>query len=404
MNCIDLTSKRSKMLSYVANHSKQRQTTKVIKKQWLASIWCQNDQRNAKLWKWSNYNELHRFDVQTIKNVELRRRTFKTAKLQKWSNWTSKRAKMMSYVAKHSKLRKTTKSIKLQWIASIWRQNDLKCWLTSQTIQNNAKLQKWSKNNDLHRFDVKTIKATQNFESDQIIMNCIDLTSKRSKMLSYVAEHSKPLNYKSDQIERQNELKCWVTSQNIQNNAKLQKWSKNNDLHRFDVKTIKATQNSKRDQIPMNLRRIEVLMIKNVELRRKPFKTAKLQKWSNWTSKRAKMMSYVAKHSKLRKITKSIKLQWIASIWRQNDLKCWVTSQTIQNNAKLQMRSNWTSKRSKMLSYVANHPKPLNYKSDQIGRQNDLKCWVTSQNIQNYAKLRNRSNYNELHPFDVKTI
>ena len=345
MNCIDLTSKRSKMLSYVANHSKQRQTTKVIKKQWLASIWCQNDQRNAKLWKWSNYNELHRFDVQTIKNVELRRRTFKTAKLQKWSNWTSKRAKMMSYVAKHSKLRKTTKSIKLQWIASIWRQNDLKCWLTSQTIQNNAKLQKWSKNNDLHRFDVKTIKATQNFESDQIIMNCIDLTSKRSKMLSYVAEHSKPLNYKSDQIERQNELKCWVTSQNIQNNAKLQKLSKNNDLHRFDVKTIKATQNSKRVQIPMNLHRFEVLMIKNVELRRKPFKTAKLQKWSNWTSKRAKMMSY-----------------------------------------------------------VANHSKPLNYKSDQIGRQNELKCWVTSQTIQNNAKLQKWSKNNDLHRFDVKTI
>ena len=324
MNCIDLTSKGSKMLSYVANHSKQRQTTKVIKKQWLASIWCQNDQSNAKLWTWSNYNELHRFDVQTIKNVELRRRTFKTAELQKWSNWTSK----------------------------------------------------------------------------------------RSKMLSYVANHSKPLNYKSDQIGRQNELKCWVTSQTIQNNAKLQKWSKNNDLHRFDVKTIKATQNSKRDQIPMNLHRFEVLMIKNVELRRKPFKTAKLQKWSNWTSKRAKMMSYVAKHSKLRKTTKSIKLQWIASIWRQNDLKCWLTSQTIQNNAKLQKWSknndlhrfdvktikatqnfesdqiimnciDLTSKRSKMLSYVAEHSKPLNYKSDQIGRQNDLKCWVTSQTIQN---------------------
>ena len=168
-----------------------------------------------------------KLDVKTNKNVELRRKPFKTAKLQKWSNWTSK----------------------------------------------------------------------------------------RSKMLSYVANHSKPLNYKSDQIGRQNELKCWVTSQTIQNNAKLQKWSKNNDLHRFDVKTIKATQNSKRDQIPMNLHRFEVLMIKNVELRRKPFKTAKLQKWSNWTSKRTKM-----------------------------------------------------------LSYVANHSKPLNYKSDQIGRQNDLKC------------------------------
>ena len=185
----------------------------------------------------------------------------------------------MSYVSKDSKLLKTTKSIKLQWIASIWRQNDLKCWVTSQTIQNNAKLQKWS-----------------------------NWTSKRSKMLSYVANHSKPLNYKSDQIGRQNDLKCWVTSQTIQNNAKLQKWSKNNDLHRFDVKTIKATQNSKRDQIPMNLHRFDVQMIKNVELRRKPFKTAKLQKWSNWTSIRAKMMRYVAKHSKLRKTTKVIKL------------------------------------------------------------------------------------------------
>ena len=128
---------------------------------------------------------MHRFDVQTIKNVELRRRTFNTAKLQKRSNWTSK----------------------------------------------------------------------------------------RSKMLSYVANHSKPLNYKSDQIGRQNEQKWWVTSQNIQNDAKLWKWSNYNELYRFDVQTIK-----------------------NVELRRKPFNTAKLQKRSNWTSKRSKMLSYVAKH------------------------------------------------------------------------------------------------------------
>ena len=243
-------------------------------------------------------------------------------------------------------------------------------------------------------------------------MNCIHLTSKRSKMLSYVANHSKPLNYKSDQIGRQSEQKWWVTSQNIQYYAKLRNRSNYNELHTFDVKTIKATQNSKCDQIPMNLHRFDVQMIKNVELRRKPFKTAKLRKRSNWTSKRSKMLSYVAKHSKLRKTRKSIKLQWIASIWRQNDLKCWVTSQTIQNNAKLQKWSknndlhrfdvktikatqnskrdqitinciHLTSKRSKMLSYVAKHSKPLNYKSDQIGRQNDLKCWVTSQNIQN---------------------
>ena len=44
------------MLSYVENHSKQRQTTKVI----------------------NLYNDLHRFDVKTSKNDELRRKTFKT--------------------------------------------------------------------------------------------------------------------------------------------------------------------------------------------------------------------------------------------------------------------------------------------------------------------------------------
>ena len=215
----------------------------MIKIQWLASIWCQNDQSNAKLQTRSNYDEF----------------------------------------------------------ASIWRQNDLKCWVTSQNIQNKAKLQKWSKYNDLHRFDVKTIKATQNSKRDQ---NYDEFAS----------------------IWRQNDLKCWVTSQNIQNKAKLQKWSKYNDLHRFDVKTIKATQNSKRDQITMNSHRFDVQTIKNVELRRKPFKTAKLQKWSKY-----------------------------------NDLHRFD---------------------------VKNIKTTLNYESDQIGRQNEQKCWVTSQNIQNNAKLQ----------------
>ena len=114
---------------------------------------------------------------------------------------TSKRSKMLSYVAKHSKQRQTTKVIKIQWLASIWRQNEQKWWVTSQNIQNYAKLRKWSNYNELHRFDIKmvyndelrrkTFKNTQNYESDQIIMNCIDLTS--------------------------NDLKCWVTSQTIQN-------------------------------------------------------------------------------------------------------------------------------------------------------------------------------------------
>ena len=118
--CIDFMSKRSKQLK----------TTKTIKLQWIASIWrhndkkcwvtsqciqnnaklqkwsyndefasisCQNDQNNSKLQKRSNYNELHRFDVITIK--------------------------MLSYVAMHSKQHKTTKVIKLQWLASIWCQN-----------------------------------------------------------------------------------------------------------------------------------------------------------------------------------------------------------------------------------------------------------------------------------------
>ena len=62
---------------------------------WIASIWCPNDHNNAKLQKRLNYDKLHRFyvvkhskqskttkavklDVKTSKNVELRRKTFKT--------------------------------------------------------------------------------------------------------------------------------------------------------------------------------------------------------------------------------------------------------------------------------------------------------------------------------------
>ena len=85
--------------------------------------------------------------------------------------------------------------------------------------------------------------------------------SKWSKMLLRRKTFETTQNYKSDQIGRQNEQKWWVTSQNIQNYAKLRKWSKYNDLHRFDVKTIKATQNSKRDQITMNLHRFDVKTI-----------------------------------------------------------------------------------------------------------------------------------------------
>ena len=54
------------MLSYVAKHSKQHLTTKVIKLQLLASIWSRKHQNNEKLQTRSNYDDLHRFDVKTI--------------------------------------------------------------------------------------------------------------------------------------------------------------------------------------------------------------------------------------------------------------------------------------------------------------------------------------------------
>ena len=115
----------------VAKHSKQRKTTKLIKLQWIDSIGCQNDQNNSKLQTRSNYDQFA-------------------------SIWRQNDKKHWGTVAKHSKQRKTTKLIKLQWIASICHQNNQKCWDTSQNIQNNAKLRKWSNYIALHRFDVKT--------------------------------------------------------------------------------------------------------------------------------------------------------------------------------------------------------------------------------------------------------
>ena len=159
--------------------------------------------------------------------------------------------------------------INIQWLASISRQNDQKWWVTSQNIQNNAKLQNRSNYNELHRLDVKTIKTKQNYKSDQYPMTCIDLTSKWSIMLSLVPKHSK--QRKTTKLIKLQ----WIASigcQNYQNKAKLQKWSISKDLHRFDVKTIK-----------------------NVELRRKTFKTTQNYKTDQitmtciaWMSERSK--------------------------------------------------------------------------------------------------------------------
>ena len=215
---------------------KQRKTTKVIKLRGSAWIWRQNEQKcwvtsqtiqnNANLQNLSKYNELHRFDVKNIKQ----RKTTKVIKLR-WiaSIWRKNDKKMLCNVPNHSKHSKTTKVIKLRWIAWIWRQNEQKCWITSRTIWNTAKLQKWSNYDELDRFDVKTIKnvelrpkpfkTTQTYKSNQIAMNWIDLMSKTS------------------------------------NNAKLQKWSNYDEVHGLDVETNK-----------------------NVELRRKPFKTTQIYK------------------------------------------------------------------------------------------------------------------------------
>ena len=167
-------------IDLMSKHSKQSKSTKPIKLQWIASIGCQNDQNKAKLQKWSKSNDFHRFEVKTIKNVELRRKTFKTT-----LNYKSDQNPMTwnDLMPEHVKQSKTTKPIKLQWIASIGCQNDQN--------KSKAKLQMWSKSNDLHRFDVKTIKnvelrrktfkTTQNYKTEQTTINCIDWMSKRSK-------------------------------------------------------------------------------------------------------------------------------------------------------------------------------------------------------------------------------
>ena len=228
--------------------------------------------------------------------------------------------------------------LKIQWLASIWWQNDqnnaiLRELSTMNSIDlmtkhSNAKLRKRSNYNDLHRFDDKTIKTTQNYENyrrwiasiwRQNDQKCL-VTSQNIENNSKLQKYSNYDEFAS--IWSRNDKKYWLTLQTVQIKAKLQNWSKYNELHRLDVKTIKSKQSYKIDQSTMNC--IE------------------------WMSKR----------SKQRKTPKVLKLQWIASIWCQND----------QNNAKLQTRSNYDEFAS-------------------IWRQNDQKCWVTSQNIQNNAKL-----------------
>ena len=146
--------------------------------------------------------------------------------------------------------------IKIQWLASIWRQNDQNVELRRQTIKTKLNYKSdqnpitcidiWRQNDQNVELRRKTFKTKVNYKSDQNPMTCIDLTSKRSKC--WVTSPNSQNKGKLQKWSKSNDLhryltskrsKCWVTSQNIQNKAKLQKWSKSNDLHRFDVKTIK---------------------------------------------------------------------------------------------------------------------------------------------------------------------
>ena len=279
MNCIDLMSKTSnnaklqKLSKYNEVHGfdvktnknvelrrkpfKTTQTFKSIQITMNCIDLMSKTSNNAKLQKWSNYDKVHGFDVKTNKNFELHRKPFKTTQIyksyqstMKCMDLTSKRTKMLSYVANHSKQRKSKKVFKLQWTASIWCQKH---------------------------------QTTQNYKSDQITTKCMDLTSKRSKMFSYVPNHSKQL--KPTKVFK------------LQWTASI--WCQKHQ----------TTQNYKSDQITT--------------------------KCMDLTSKRTKMFCYVGNHWKQRKSTKVIKVQWSAWIWRQNEQKCWVTSQTIQNNANL---------------------------------------------------------------------
>ena len=170
----------------------------------------------------------------------------------------------------------------------------------------------------------------QNCESNQITMNCIDITSKWSKMLL-----------------------CRKTFETTENYIGLQN-EQNDELRR---KTFKTTQNNESDQITMNLHRFDVQTIKNVELRRKPFKTGKLQKRSKYND----LHRFVVKNFKTTQNCKSNQITmnyiYITSKWSKM-LLCRKTFQTTENCKSNQIIMNCidlTSKRSKMLSYVANH-------------------------------------------------
>ena len=404
-----------KNVEFFTKHSKQRKTPKVIKIQWLESIWCRivkNVEFYQKTFKTTqnsksdqNTMTLHRLDVKMIKTTQnyqidqitmncidltsnwqkcrvLSQNIQNNAKLQKWSKYNDlnrfdvELAKMSSFVTKHSKHRKTPKVIKVQWLCIDLMSNWQKCRVLSQNIQNNAKTKSDQNTMTLHRFDVKMIKTTQNYQIDQITMNCMDLTS--------------------------NWQKCRVLSQNIQNNAKLQKWSKYNDFASIwcqnDQNNAKLPNWSNYDELhgfDVELAKMSSFVTKHSKHRKTP-KVIKVQ----WLC-----IDLMSKWSKQRKTTKAIKWRWIACIWRRigkNVEFCHKTFKTTQNSKSDQSTMTLHRFDVKMIKTTQN------YQSDQITMNcmnltsNWQKCRVLSQNIQYNAKLQKWSKYNDFDLIDQK--
>ena len=314
-------------------------------------VLSQNIQNNAKLQKWSKYNDLNRFDVELAKMSSFvtkhskQRKTPKVIKIQ----WLC-----IDWMSKWSKQRKTTKSIKLRWIALIWRRigkNVEFCHKTFKTTQNSKSDQSTM---TLHRFDVKMIKTTQNYQSDQMTMNCMHLTS--------------------------NWQKCRVLSQNIQNNAKLQKWSKYNDLNRFDVELAKMS-----------------------SFVTKHSKHVKLQKWSKYND----FASILSKWSKQRKTTKSDQIRWIACIWHRigkNVEFCHKTFKTTQNSKSDQNTMTLHRFDVKMIKTTQNYQmiklRWIAWIWRRIGKNVEF-CHKTFKTTQNSKSDQSTMT---LHRFDVKMI
>ena len=156
----------------------------------------------------------------------------------------------------------------------------------------------------MHRYDVKTIKTFElggkNYKSNQITMDCIDLTVKRSKQHKTTNKRDQiTINLHRFDVKASKRSKMLFSSQNNQKTPELRIWSNYNELHRFDIKKSKER--------------------KTTKLRRKTFQTTQ---------------NYESDHIII-----------IASIWRQNHQNFWVRWQNYKSHQITMNCIDLTSKR-----------------------------------------------------------